>query len=187
MGGGQKALLEMGGRALLARVIARLEPQVDAIAISANGDVAGYAPYGRVVLPDTVADFPGPLAGILAGMRWADSLGHTHIVSVAGDTPFFPGDLVARLERAGGQIALAASPDPKKGIMRQPTFGFWPVSLADNLEDALNSGMRKIVTWVDAQDGAIATFDGYPFDPFFNVNTPADMLEAERIETEHGL
>ena len=191
MGGGDKALLRLGGETLLARVIARLKPQVGEIVLNANGDPARFAEFGLPVVADTVAGFAGPLAGVLAGMRWAAARGHTHVASAAGDTPFFPADLVARLAqaaRSGGQpIALAATNDPGRGLSEHPTFGLWPVDLADNLEQSLTVGnMRKIIVWTSRHGCARAVFDEGAEYPFFNVNTPEDIIEAERILKEHA-
>lgn len=191
MGGGDKALLELGGETLLARVIARLKPQVGEVVLNANGDPGRFAEFGLPVVADTVEGFAGPLAGILAGMRWAAARGHTHVASAAGDTPFFPADLVVRLTqaaRSGGQpIALAATNDPERGLSEHPTFGLWPVDLADNLEQALTVGnMRKIIVWTSRHGCARAVFDEDAEYPFFNVNTPEDMVEAERILEEQA-
>jgi len=191
MGGGDKALLELGGETLLARVIARLKPQVGEMVLNANGNPARFAEFGLPVVADTVAGFAGPLAGVLAGMRWAASRGHTHVASAAGDTPFFPADLVARLTqatRSGGQpIAMAATNDPERGLSEHPTFGLWPVDLADNLEEALTVGnMRKVIVWTSRHGCARAVFDEGAEFPFFNVNTPEDMVEAERILKEQA-
>jgi molybdopterin-guanine dinucleotide biosynthesis protein A len=189
MGGGDKALLLLGGEPLLARVIARLRPQVEEIVLNANGDPARFARFGLPVVPDTVKGFAGPLAGVLAGMRWAAARGHTHVASAAGDTPFFPADLVARLAEAagtGGQpIAMAATNDPERGLSEHPTFALWPVDLADDLEQALIHGqMRKIIVWSSRHGCARAVFDEDGGFPFFNVNTPEDMVAAERILSE---
>lgn len=189
MGGGDKALLEIGGETLLARVIARLAPQVAEIVLNANGDPARFACFGLPVVADTVGGFAGPLAGVLAGMRWAAARGYTHVASAAGDTPFFPSDLVVRLreavETSGQPIALAATQDPERGLSEHPTFGLWPVSLADNLEEALTVGhMRKVIVWTSRHGCARAVFDDAGDFPFFNVNTPEDMVAAERILEE---
>ncbi len=191
MGGGDKALMELGGETLLARVIARLKPQVGEMVLNANGDPGRFAEFGLPVVADTVAGFAGPLAGILAGMRWAAARGHTHVASAAGDTPFFPADLVARLaeaEKTSGQpIALAATNDLERGLSEHPTFGLWPVDLADNLEESLTVGnMRKIIVWTSRHGCARAVFDEGAEFPFFNVNTPEDMVEAERILKEQA-
>lgn len=186
MGGGDKALREVGGTPLLARVIARLAPQVGPLAISANGDPARLAAFGLPVLPDTVAGFAGPLAGVLAGLRWAAAQGLGHIVTAAGDTPFFPRDLARRLAEAaaakGAPIALAATTDPERGLTEHPTFGLWPVALADDLEQALTRGdMRKMIVWASRHGAARAMFDDCGAYPFFNVNTPEDLRTAEEI------
>ena len=191
MGGGDKALLRLGGETLLARVIARLTPQVGEIVLNANGEPARFAEFGLPVVADTVSGFAGPLAGILAGMRWAAERGYTHMASAAGDTPFFPADLVTQLANAvqsGGQpIALAATNDPERGLSEHPTFGLWPVDLADNLEESLTVGnMRKIIVWTSRHGCARAVFDEGAEFPFFNVNTPEDIVEAERILKEHA-
>lgn len=183
MGGGDKALLEVAGRPLLAQVIERLRPQVDELVLNANGDATRFERFGLPVVPDTVDGFQGPLAGVLAGMRWASARSHEHVVSAAGDTPFFPTDLVRRLWAARGDqpIAMAATDDPERGLSEHPTFALWPVRLADDLETALTEGrMRKVIVWTSRHGCARAVFDGVEF-PFFNVNTPEDLAEAERI------
>ena len=191
MGGGDKALLEIGGQSLLARVIARLEPQVEGMALNANGDPSRFAGFGLPVIADTVEGFAGPLAGVLAGLRWAAGHGASHIATAAGDTPFFPADLVARLGAAaadkGQPIALAATTDPERGLSEHPTFGLWPVALADDLEEALTVGqMRKVIVWTSRHGAARALFDDAGRYPFFNVNTPEDLAFAEQIAGEHA-
>ena len=180
MGGGDKGLLRIGYRTLLDLVIARLSPQVAGLALNANGDPARFASFGLPVLPDTIRDYPGPLAGVLAGLDWAAGEGATHIVTAAADTPFFPADLVPRLmlatEEQGKPIALARTENG-----RHPTFGLWPVALRDDLRRALNDGMRKVVLWTDSHGTAMADFPVSGFDPFFNVNTPEDLAEAARL------
>ena len=183
MGGGDKGLLRLGGETLLARVIDRLEPQVAEVALNANGDVARFDGFALPIIADSVAEFPGPLAGVLAGMDWAAAQGHSHIVTAAADTPFFPCDLVPRLMLAAetAPIALAATPDPKRGLSRHPTFGLWSVALRDDLRAALKDGVRKVVAWTDKHGAETAEFSAKPFDPFFNVNTPEDMARAEGL------
>lgn len=182
MGGGDKGLRTIGGKPLLDHVLNRMRPQSGPIALNANGDAARFADYGLPVLPDTLPDHPGPLAGVLAGLDWAAAQGHDAIVTAAADTPFFPADLVERLQQAAGPsgLALAATREGEK-IWRQPTFGLWPVAQRDDLRDALQNGLRKIVMWTDQHDAGLAIFDTDPVDPFFNVNTPDDITEAERL------
>lgn len=185
MGGGDKGVLPLGGRPLLSHVIDRLEPQVAALALNANGNAARFARFGLVVLPDTIDGFAGPLAGVLAGLDWAAAQGADSIVTAAADTPFFPADLVPQLLLAGEGMAaplvLAATPDPKRGPSRHPTFGLWPVSLREDLRAALLAGLRKVVMWTDQHGGREAVFPVHRIDPFFNVNTPEDLEQAESL------
>ncbi len=183
MGGGDKGLREVGGRRLLDHVIERLGSQCAGLAINANGDPVRFAEFGLPVLPDSLPDHPGPLAGVLAGLDWAAKRGATAIVTAAADTPFFPADLVARLQEAAGSsgLCLAGSPDGEGRLQRHPTFGLWPVALRDDLRTALTGGLRKIVLWTDAHGAGLARFESVTFDPFFNVNTPEDIETAERL------
>jgi molybdopterin-guanine dinucleotide biosynthesis protein A len=184
MGGGDKCLRVVAGLRLIDHVIARLAPQVAGLAINANGDPARWSGFGLPVLPDSLPDHPGPLAGVLAGLDHAAALGAHAIVTCAADTPFFPADLVARLQAGAGPsgLCLAASPDEAGVLQRHPTFGLWPVALRDDLRAALTGGLRKIVLWTDSHGAGTAVFDSKPFDPFFNVNTPEDLARAEALQ-----
>lgn len=184
MGGGDKALLPLGDRTLLDSVIARLAPQCGALALNANGERERFARFGLPVLADPLPDWPGPLAGVLAGLEWAAGEGAHSIVTVAADTPFFPADLVERLcavSAAHGQaLVLAASPDEDVVPRRHPTFGLWPVGLRDDLRDWLIAGNRKVVAFAERHGARTALFCEEGDDPFFNVNTPEDLAEAQR-------
>ena len=180
MGGGDKGRLMLAGRPLIARVIDALGPQVDRLALNANGPAARWDDLGLPVLPDPVADRPGPLAGVLAGLDWAAELGCPHIVTAAADTPFLPPDLVPRLLFAAGSSGLALAATREGDRTRpQPTFGLWPVALREDLRAALDGGIRKIVAWTERHDAGLAVFDTHTWDPFFNVNTPEDLARAE--------
>ncbi|MEM9551771.1 MAG: molybdenum cofactor guanylyltransferase MobA [Pseudomonadota bacterium] len=185
MGGGDKGLLQLGQGTILDQVMARLEPQVPRIALNANGDTHRFDRFGVPVLSDSVAGFPGPLAGVLAGLDWASDQGAETIVTVAADTPFFPCDLVPRLQMAAEgmetPLALAATPDPQKGQVRHPTFGLWPVALREDLRAALMDGVRKVVLWTDKHGALTAHFPITAGDPFFNVNTPRDLERAQTM------
>lgn len=180
MGGGDKGRLEIDGQPMLMRVAARLAPQVRAMALNANGDAARFGDLGLPVLPDSLPDHPGPLAGVLAGMDWAATQGFGAIVTAAADTPFFPHDLVARLRMAAGPkgLALAGSADADGVMRRQPTFGLWPTALREDLRAALTGGLRKVVMWTQAHQAGMAGWVSDPYDPFFNVNTPEDLDRA---------
>ncbi len=181
MGGGDKALRTLGGRSILDRVIARAAPQVDILALNANGDPARFAETGLTVVPDSVEGFPGPLAGVLAGLEWTRDQNPrcTHVASFACDAPFLPEDLVDRLWRAieesDAEIASAQS-DGRE----HPVFALWPVALADQLRSALvEEEIRKVDVWTARYRLAHAEFSAAPVDPFFNVNRPEDIAEAE--------
>ncbi len=184
MGGGDKCLLEIGGQSLLARAIDRLTPQVRDLVINANGDSARFASFEPAVVKDTIEGFVGPLAGVLAGMRWTqDNVpGASYIITVASDTPFFPRDLAHRLLQGAGSDGLSIVLAASNGRVH-PVFGLWPVALADDLEKALNSGLRKILDWTDMHEKIEVVFEigAAQIDPFFNVNRPEDLAKAELI------
>jgi molybdopterin-guanine dinucleotide biosynthesis protein A len=186
-GGGDKGLLELHGRPMIAHVRERLGAQVGAIVLNANGDPARFALLGLPVASDTIEGFVGPLAGVLAGLRWsaANAPLATHIATVSTDAPFIPGDLVAQLTEAvvrdGKAIALAAS-----GGEVHPVIGLWPVALADDLEAALKDGVRKVLRWTDRHGTVVVEFpfievNGRRIDPFFNANTPEELAEARAL------
>lgn len=184
MQGEIKGLLDLGGQTLLAEVIARLAPQCAQLVLNANDAADRYAAFGLPVLPDSITGWPGPLAGVLAGMDYAAGLGHSHILTAAADTPFLPRDLAARLTEAahaqGKPIALAATWEEGR-LMRQPTFGLWPVALREDLRAAITGGLSKIVLWTDRHGTATAQFETGPVPPFFNVNTPEDLARGRAL------
>jgi molybdopterin-guanine dinucleotide biosynthesis protein A len=186
MGGGDKARIRIGGKTILERVLSRLTPQCKAIILNANGDPARFSDTGLPVVADTVPDFAGPLAGILAGLDWAAAHAPdiADVVSVPGDCPFLPRDLVMRLSaarRAAG-LPLACA---RSGDWRHPVVGLWLVTLRADLRRALvEEDLHKIETWTARHGVAIADWPSAPVDPFFNVNTPEDAAEAERVAAQ---
>jgi molybdenum cofactor guanylyltransferase len=183
MGGGDKALIRIGSETILQRALARLTPQVDGIVLNANGDASRFAAFGLPVVADSVPDFAGPLAGILAGLDWvaANRPGTEWVVSVPGDCPFLPRDLVARLHAArvmdGKLLACAHS-----GDWRHPVVGLWHVALREDLRRAVAvEDLRKIEVWTARHGVALADWPSEPIDPFFNVNTPEDVTKATDI------
>jgi molybdopterin-guanine dinucleotide biosynthesis protein A len=187
MGGGDKARIRIGGVTILGRVLACLRPQCDRIIINANGDPTRFDDTGFPVVPDSVPDFAGPLAGILAGLDWAAAYAPeiADIVSVPGDCPFLPVNLVERLDvaRAAEKLPLACA---RSGDWRHPVVGLWPVALREDLRRALvEEDLHKIEVWTARHGVAIANWPAKPVDPFFNVNTPADVVEAEHIAAQH--
>ncbi len=183
MGGGDKARIRIGGVTILARVLARLAPQCGQIILNANGDPARFADTGLPVIADTVPGFAGPLAGILAGLDWAaaHAPGTAWLVSVPGDCPFLPKDLVSRLHdaRIASGAALACA---RSGEQTHPVVGLWAVALREDLRRALvDEDMRKIDLWTARHGIATADWPARPIDPFFNVNTPEDAAQAEEL------
>ncbi len=183
MGGGDKGLREVGGKAILARLIERVRPQVDALVLNANGDPARFAAFGLPVAPDPIPDSAGPLAGVLAGLDWATA-NHPqvhYIVTVPADGPFLPRNLVRHLADTlateDAELVTAAS-----GAQTYPVVGLWPVQCRAALHDALTKeGVRKVDAWTRRFRRAVATFPAEPVDPFFNANTPGQLAEAERL------
>jgi molybdopterin-guanine dinucleotide biosynthesis protein A len=187
MGGGDKARIKIGGASILQRVLARLAPQCGRVIVNANGDAARFADTGLSVVADSVPDFAGPLAGILAGLDWAaaNAPNIEWLVSVPGDCPFLPKDLVTRLHeaRATSNVPLACA---RSGEWRHPVVGLWPVGLREDLRRALvGENLHKIELWTAPHGIAIAEWPAAPFDPFFNVNTPGDAARAETIAAKY--
>jgi len=187
MGGGDKARIKIGGASILQRVLARLTPQCNRIIINANGDLARFADTGMPVVADSVPDFAGPLAGILAGLDWAaaNAPAIEWLVSVPGDCPFLPKDLVTRLHnaRTTANVPLACA---RSGEWRHPVVGLWPVKLREDLRHALvDENLHKIELWTARHGIAIAEWPATPFDPFFNVNMPDNATQAEAIAQQY--
>ena len=185
MGGGDKARIKIGKSTIIDRVLATLSGQCVDIIINANGDPARFADTGCVVVPDSVPDFAGPLAGILAGLDYLSQQdnGIEWMLSVPGDCPFLPDDMVERLHEArrkmGAGVPLACA---RSGEWRHPVVGLWPLALRDDLRKALfDEGLHKIEIWTARHGIAIADWPDQPIDPFFNVNTPEDAAKAETI------
>jgi molybdenum cofactor guanylyltransferase len=188
MGGGDKPMRQIGGRSILARAIARLQPQCDGLVLSANGDPTRFKDFALPVIADTVEDHPGPLAGILACLDWAAANRPevSWVLSVAADCPFLPRDLVARLHQARGEqnadLVVAAS-----GGRSHPVIGLWRVGLREELRHALVAeDIRKVDRWTSRYRLATVTWPTEPLDPFFNANTIDDLAEAERLAELDG-
>jgi molybdopterin-guanine dinucleotide biosynthesis protein A len=188
MGGGDKPMRQIAGRTILDRVIARLAPQCDGLILNANGDPARFAAFGLPVIADGVADFPGPLAGILAALDWAAANRPevSLVLSAAADCPFLPRDLVARLHQAlveeKAQLAVAASDGQS-----HPVIGLWSVTLREELRHALVvEDIRKIDRWTARYRLTTVSWPTSPVDPFFNANTVEDIAEADHLAALDG-
>ena len=171
MGGADKALVLLQGRPLLAHVAERLAPQVNQMALSANGDAARFAGFGLPVLADGLG--VGPLAGVLSGLHWAKAQGAEALLTVAVDSPFFPDDLAARL-KPGPAVAS------HQGRLH-PTFALWPVGLVELLAGQLAQGQARLRDFAALAEARVQGFDDVPDDPFRNLNTLADLALAEGV------
>jgi molybdenum cofactor guanylyltransferase len=186
MGGGDKPLKLLGGIPLLSYAAAALRPQCSRLILSVNGDPERFSRFHLPCVADHVPDYQGPLAGILAGLDWAAA--HTPEMPLAltapGDTPFLPRDLVARLRSArqdDASIACASS-----GGKLHPAIALWPVTLRARLRQALmDSNLRKAETFVRNCGAAIVDWPVAPYDPFFNINNPVELQQAEAIFRSH--
>ena len=182
MGGEEKAFLRVGGHTIIERVLAALRPQCKGIVINANGDPARFAGFGYPVVPDSVPDRPGPLAGLLAGL---DHVAANHpdaafTLTVPSDAPFLPLDLVARLEdrriEDRAAIVRACSDNNDHSVV-----ALWSVALREDLRRALVvEGLRKVGAFAARHPVASVNWPTQPIDPFLNVNTPGDLAAAER-------
>jgi molybdopterin-guanine dinucleotide biosynthesis protein A len=173
MGGVDKGLIELDGRALVAHVIERLAPQVGELVINANQNRDRYAAFGYPVVADVIPDFAGPLAGLHAAMAGATT---PYIVTSPCDSPFLPADLVARLA-----LALAATPldlaVARTFDQPHPVFSLVRTDVRPHLEAFLRGGGRKIDAWYATLRVADVRFDDEA-DAFRNINTAAELAAS---------
>ncbi len=191
MGGRDKSLVLLNDKTLISHVIARLETQVSTIVINANGNPERFDNSGYPVICDIIEGFAGPLAGIHALLDHARRSNPeiSHVATVAADTPFFPDNFVANSLKS---ISVIDNSDPtivlaKSSQNNHPVFGLWPVTLLESLETFLKSGeTRKVMAFVQMhpyrfEEFPFYEFDGCKVDPFFNINNPDDLGEAQSI------
>ena len=183
MGGGDKTLKLLGGKAMLAHIVARARSQVGELILNANGDPARFAAYGLPVVADGIEGFAGPLAGILSALEWAarNRPQAAWLASFPTDAPFFPADLVASLAaaatRENADLACARTEDGA-----HPVFGLWRIALRHDLRRAMiEENVRKVDAWTTRHKIAHVDYATTPFNPFFNVNRPENLAEAERL------
>ena len=188
MGGGDKCLLDLGGKTILERVIERINPQVESLVLSANGDISRFDQFGLPIVADAIPGFVGPLAGILAGLQWAKAkeAAYSWIVSIPTDTPFIPDNLVISLKKAAFDFNCDLTCAVSRG-RKHPAVGIWPLTLIDQLESALvKEKIRKIDLWTSRYNLVEVKFENQTVDPFFNINNPDDLKEAERLIVPDG-
>ena len=183
MGGTPKGLEPLGDKTVLAHVVERVAPQAGVLALNSNADPALFNAFDLPIIPDAPPLGRGPLAGVLAAMKWAHALGFKQVATVAWDTPFLPTDLMARLTQAQqGQSmksVMAATRDAEGRLWRHPTASLWPTHLHDDLETALAEGTRKVSAWAELHGVDLVEFPTGRPDPFFNINTPEDLAQAQ--------
>ena len=175
MGGVDKGLQPHLGKPLVLHAIQRLAPQVGTLMINANRNRDSYAAFGVPVIADALADYPGPLAGMLAGLEHCTT---PYLMTVPCDTPNFPHDLVARLAQAmaeqDAQVAMAATREADAEQV-QPVFCLLQTSLRESLAAFLHGGERKIDRWTGRQRCVRVVFTDAQ--AFFNANTPDDLAQ----------
>lgn len=177
--GREKSFVELGGQPLLSHVLRRLAPQVEAVAINANGDPDRFARFNLPVFADRISGIATPLVGIHAALAWAQEAGYGEIVTVTSDAPFIPRDLVARL-RDGGRLHAAAV--AASGGQAHFATGLWPVGLRHDLAHFLvELKKRRAADWIARIAAAAVEWSDRPYDPFFNINTPDDLVRAVEI------
>lgn len=179
MGGGDKALRLLGGEAILARIVRRIGPQVSTLLLNANGPAERFG-LDLPVVPDSLPDTPGPLAGILAGLEHVAAAfpAARYLLTVPADCPFLPADLAARLTEAAEKVGAAYA---ASGGRTHPVVGLWPAEACGELRRLLADGERRVDRWTEHLSAVAVEWPAAPFDPFFNVNTPDDLAEAERL------
>ncbi len=172
LGGADKAFLELHGQPLIAHLLSRLLPQADKIAISANGDATRFNAYPLLVLPDGPLAGFGPLAGLAAGLEWAEQQGAETLVTVPVDTPFIPLDLVQRLTPAPAVAAYLGR--------QHHLVAHWQVSARHRLLGFLKTSPPYKVRDFLQRCGAVQVAFEAEADPFLNINAPEDFETASR-------
>ena len=179
-----KALLSISDQTLLEIVVKRLHQQTQKVAINTNSNNLKYMQHGLPVLNDHIGGFLGPLAGILTAMKWANDIGYKKVATVAVDTPLFPENLLKELdkkmEETNSDIVFAASvSDHKQMKVLHPVCGLWKTHLYEDLRNELEKGVRKVTLWSDRHTVSSVCFADERIDPFFNINTPDDIISLK--------
>ena len=181
MDGNDKAFLSISDQNLLEMVVGRLKRQTPKIAINTNSNNPRYVRHGLPILKDHFDGFWGPLSGILTAMSWANDMGYKKVVTVAVDTPLFPENLLEKLNKkiklSNSDIVFAASvSEPKQKKVLHPVFGLWKTFLFEDLRKQLENGVRKVTWWSERHKVSSVCFSDELIDPFFNINTPQDIM-----------
>ena len=184
-----KAFSSILGKTLLEIVVDRLQRQTQKVAINTSSNSPKYVQHGLPILNDQIGGFLGPLAGIYTAMKWASDMGYKEVLTVAVDTPLFPKNLLEELfqkmKKSNSDIVFAASfSDYKQRKILHPVFGLWKTYLLEDLSNELKKGVRKVILWSERHKACNVCFSDERIDPFFNVNTPDDIVLLKEYLTE---
>jgi len=188
MGGGIKSLKKFNNKYIFDRIFENLQTQVDKVIINSNDSENLFAKYNVEVIKDSLGGFLGPMAGIHASFEWLNKNAPyiNWLVTVPGDTPFIPKNLVKKLldkvKNTNHKIVLAQS-----NGKTHPIIGIWHSNLFESLKNSLNSGNRKIMNWASQNSLGYEEFTNSKYDPFFNINCKEDLIEAKEIENNNYL
>ena len=188
MGGGIKSLKKFNNKYIFDRIFENLQTQTDKVIINSNDSENLFVKYNVEVIKDSLEGFLGPLAGIHAAFEWLNENAPyiKWLVTVPGDTPFIPKNLVKKLldkvRNGNHKIVLA-----KSNEKTHPIIGVWHSNLFESLKNSLNSGNRKIMDWASQHSLACVEFTNSKYDPFFNINCNEDLIEAKEIENNNYL
>ena len=186
MGGGIKSFKQFNNKTIFDRILENLNKQVNQIIINNNNNSELFLKYNITIIEDIFGNFAGPLAGIHSALNWINKNNRSikWLITVPGDTPFIPKNLVQNLLNAAikgnYEIVLAKSLGKT-----HPVIGIWRSYLRESLEKDLNKGIRKIVSWAEKHKLGYAKFENYDYDPFFNINYIEDISKAEEIEKNY--
>ena len=188
MGGGIKSLKKFNNKSIFDRVFGNLQTQVNKVIINSNDSENLFVKYNVEVIKDSLEGFLGPLAGLHATLEWLNKNAPyiNWLVTVPGDTPFIPKNLVKKLldkiKNSNHKIVLAQS-----NGKTHPIIGIWHSNLLESLKNSLNSGNRKIMNWASQHSLEYVEFTNSKYDPFFNINCKEDLIEAKEIENNNYL
>lgn len=171
--GRPKADAVLGEKTLIQHMIDRVRCQTSG-PIAVNAKQAPELPDDVPVFADILTEELGPLAGLHAVLSWAQSRGQTWVLATPVDVPFFPENLVNRLNRSGSSAVA------KYGDQLHPMFGIWEIQLLPKLEEAIDAGVRSVHEWVQICDAEIVDFSDAPAHAFLNINTPEHLEDAKR-------
>jgi len=182
MGGGIKSFIELDGKSIFDRIITIIKPQIKKIIISCNTEEPKLKKYQFPIIKDLKEGYLGPLAGIHSGMQWLkkNEPEVKWLITIPGDTPFIPMDLIFRFkDKMSSDLKIIIAKSQNK---THPVIGAWNTCLFENLEEKLNKGIRKIMSWAELHPLDFVNYTIKKYDPFFNINTKEDIDEAIEIE-----